>query len=36
VMAKWPGAKIEAVRRASQAQAAFDEDLPEPPADDED
>ncbi len=36
VMAKWPGAKIEAVRRASQAQAAFDEGLPEPPADDED
>jgi DNA polymerase-3 subunit gamma/tau len=36
VMAKWPGAKIEAVRRASQAQAAFDDDLPEPSADDED
>ena len=35
VMAKWPGAKIEAVRRASQAQA--DDDIPEPPpADDED
>lgn len=34
VMAKWPGAKIEAVRRASQAQA--EGDLPEPPFDDED
>jgi DNA polymerase-3 subunit gamma/tau len=34
VMAKWPGAKIEAVRRAPQAEP--DADLPEPPADDED
>jgi DNA polymerase-3 subunit gamma/tau len=34
VMAKWPGAKIEAVRRASQAQA--ESDVPEPPVDDED
>ena len=36
VMTKWPGAKIETVRRASPAQAAFDSDMPEPPADDED
>jgi DNA polymerase-3 subunit gamma/tau len=34
VMAKWPGAKIETVRRTPQAQN--DADLPEPPADDED
>jgi DNA polymerase III subunit gamma/tau len=34
VMAKWPGAKIETVRRAPQAQA--DADLPEPPIEDED
>ena len=36
VMAKWPGAKIEAVRRASQSQAELDDGVPEPPADDED
>ena len=34
VMAKWPGAKIETVRRTPQAQA--DADLPEPPVEDED
>jgi DNA polymerase III subunit gamma/tau len=34
VMAKWPGAKIETVRRTSQAQA--DAELPEPPVEDED
>jgi DNA polymerase-3 subunit gamma/tau len=34
VMTKWPGAKLETVRRAAQAQA--DENLPEPPFDDED
>ena len=34
VMAKWPGAKIEAVRRTSQATA--ESDVPEPPPDDED
>jgi DNA polymerase-3 subunit gamma/tau len=34
VMAKWPGAKIETVRRTPQAQN--DADLPEPPAEDED
>jgi DNA polymerase III subunit gamma/tau len=33
VMAKWPGAKIEAVRRAAQAQA--EDDVPEPPVDDD-
>ena len=36
VMMKWPGAKIETVRRSTPAQAAFDGDVPEPPADDED
>jgi DNA polymerase-3 subunit gamma/tau len=34
VLAKWPGAKLETVRRAAQAQA--DESAPEPPLDDED
>jgi DNA polymerase-3 subunit gamma/tau len=34
VMAKWPGAKLETVRRAPQAQA--DEDASEPPVEDED
>jgi DNA polymerase-3 subunit gamma/tau len=34
VMAKWPGAKLETVRRTPQAQA--DADLPEPPVEDED
>jgi len=34
VMAKWPGAKLEAVRRTPQAER--DADLPEPPVDDED
>jgi DNA polymerase-3 subunit gamma/tau len=34
VMAKWPGARIETVRRTPQAQA--DADLPEPPVEDED
>ena len=34
VMAKWPGAKLETVRRAAQAQA--DDSVPEPPPDDED
>ena len=34
VMARWPGAKIETVRRAPQAEA--DADLPEPPVEDED
>jgi DNA polymerase III subunit gamma/tau len=34
VMAKWPGAKLETVRRAAQAPA--ESDVPEPPADDED
>jgi DNA polymerase-3 subunit gamma/tau len=34
VMARWPGAKLEAVRRAAQPQV--EEDLPEPPADDDD
>jgi DNA polymerase III subunit gamma/tau len=34
VMAKWPGAKLEAVRRTPQADR--DADLPEPPVDDED
>jgi DNA polymerase III subunit gamma/tau len=34
VMAKWPGAKLETVRRTPQAQS--DADLPEPPVEDED
>jgi DNA polymerase-3 subunit gamma/tau len=34
VMAKWPGAKLESVRRAAQSPA--EGDVPEPPADDED
>jgi DNA polymerase-3 subunit gamma/tau len=34
VMAKWPGAKLETVRRTPQAQT--DADLPEPPVEDED
>lgn len=34
VMAKWPGAKLEAVRRTPQTHA--DADLPEPPVEDED
>ena len=34
VMAKWPGAKLETVRRASQGQ--LDDDLPEAPVEDED
>lgn len=34
VMARWPGARLETVRRASQAP--IDTDVPEPPADDED
>ncbi|MDQ8727268.1 DNA polymerase III subunit gamma/tau [Bradyrhizobium sp. LHD-71] len=34
VMAKWPGAKLEVVRRVPQSQA--NADVPEPPADDED
>ena len=34
VMAKWPGAKLETVRRAAQSQA--DESVPEPPLEDED
>jgi DNA polymerase-3 subunit gamma/tau len=34
VMAKWPGAKLETVRRTLQAQS--DADLPEPPVEDED
>jgi DNA polymerase-3 subunit gamma/tau len=33
VMAKWPGAKLETVRRAAQSQA--ESDVPEPPADDD-
>ena len=34
VMAKWPGAKLETVRRTPQVEASGD--LPEPPVDDED
>jgi DNA polymerase-3 subunit gamma/tau len=33
VMAKWPGAKLETVRRAAQSQA--ESDVPEPPVDDD-
>jgi DNA polymerase-3 subunit gamma/tau len=36
VMAKWPGAKIEAVRRMQQVQADFDGEMPEVTGDDED
>lgn len=36
VMARWPGARLETVRRTSQVQAALESDIPEPPADDED
>ena len=35
VMAKWPGAKIEAVRRIAQAPAGDDIEAPEPPEDDD-
>jgi DNA polymerase-3 subunit gamma/tau len=36
VMAKWPGAKIEAVRRIAQGPAGGDIDAPEPPPEDDD